>query len=53
MRMSALFKVKISDFSKFVVCPHGQGGKGLIQEGREGQFLRFFTDVFYGRPLTS
>jgi len=24
---------KTSDFSKFMVCPHGQGGRGLSQCG--------------------
>jgi len=26
MRTSALLVTKTSDFSKFLVCPHGQGG---------------------------
>jgi len=26
MRMSALFGAKTPGFSKFMVCPHGQGG---------------------------
>jgi len=36
---------KTSDFSKFIVCPHGQGGRGLSQcgnfvdNGRGGQFF--------------
>jgi len=28
MRTSALFFKKTPNFSKFIVCPHGQGGKG-------------------------
>jgi len=27
MRITALFGAKNSDFSKFMVCPHGQGVK--------------------------
>jgi len=41
LRTSALFGAKNSDFSKSMVCPHGQGGRGV-------NFSRFF---FYGRPL--
>jgi len=33
MRTSALFGAKISDFLKFVMCPHGQGERGLSQCG--------------------
>jgi len=44
MRMSALFGAKTSDFSKFLICPHGQG-KGV-------NFSRFCANVFYGRSLT-
>jgi len=33
MQTSALFSAKTSDFSKFMVCPHGQGGGGLSQCG--------------------
>jgi len=29
MRTSALFDAKTFDFSKFMVCPHGQGGRGV------------------------
>jgi len=47
MRTSAFFGTKTSDFSKFMVCPNGQGGKG----GGMISFLRFCVDVFYGRPL--
>jgi len=30
MRTSALFGKKISDYSKLVVCPHGQEGEGEL-----------------------
>jgi len=33
MRTSTLFGVKNSDFSKFMVCPHGQGERGSRQYG--------------------
>jgi len=33
MRTSELFLQKSSDFSKIMVCSHGQGGKGLKQCG--------------------
>jgi len=50
---------KTSDFSKFMVCPHGQGeGEGGLSQcvhfsDKEGgvNFSRFCADVFYGRPL--
>jgi len=44
MRTSVLFGEKTSDFSIFMVRPHGQGGRGV-------NFTRFCADVFYGRPL--
>jgi len=55
MRTSAFFGTKNSDFSKFMVYPHGQ--EGLIQCGhfaaRRGvNFSQFCADVFYERPLT-
>jgi len=28
---------KTSNFSKFMLCPHGQGGKGMSQCGQEGR----------------
>jgi len=40
-----------------MVCPHGQGGRGLSQcghfadKGGEVNFLRFCADVLYGRSL--
>jgi len=49
---------KTLDFSKFMVCPHGQGGRGVkpvrtfFGQGERGvNFSRFWKDVFYGRPL--
>jgi len=33
MLTSALSGAKTLDFSKFIVCPHGQGGEGLSQCG--------------------
>jgi len=50
------FWCKSSSFSKFMVCPHGQG-KGLIQcrhfadEGGLFFFFQFCADVFYGWSL--
>jgi len=49
------------DFSKFMVCPHGQGGgRGgwastdiLRTRRREGHFSRFCADVLYGWPLVT
>jgi len=35
MRTSALFGAKTFDFSKFMVCPHGQGGEGGRKRGVE------------------
>jgi len=41
-----------TDFSKFMVCPHGQGGRGLSQcghfagKGGEVNFSRFCADVY-------
>jgi len=46
---------KTSDFSKFMVCPCGQGGLsqcGHFADKRGVNFSRFCADVFYGRPLT-
>jgi len=55
MRMSALFGAKNSDFSKFMVCPHGQGGKGIEPvrtfsgqtEGEGGSIFRDFVQTFF------
>jgi len=48
---------KTPDFSKFMMCPHGQGGwvsaNILRTGGGEGQFSRVCTDVSYGRSLTA
>jgi len=52
------FMQKTWDISKFMVCPHGQEGKGVepvltfCGQGRGVNFFRFYADVFYGRPLT-
>jgi len=44
VRMSALFSAKkTSDFSKFMVCPNGQGGKGLNQCGQGARGGQFFA----------
>jgi len=46
---------KTSDFSKFMVCPHGQERRRgwTSADKRWGvNFSRFCADVFYGRPLT-
>jgi len=42
---------KTSDFSKFMVCPNGQGGLSQCGQGRIN-FSQFYADVLYGRPLT-
>jgi len=45
------------DFSKFMACPHGQGGlskKDIFRtRGKRINFSRFCADVLYGRPLRS
>jgi len=58
MRTSALLSAKSSDFLIFMMCPHGQGKKGLSQCGHladkgggEVNFSRYCADVFYGRLL--
>jgi len=45
MWTSAVFGVKMSDFSKIMVCPHGRGV--LSQCGQGGQFFA----ILCGRPL--
>jgi len=48
------FWYKPSNFSKFIVCPHGKevmGFEPMQTRGKRGQFLRYCADVFYGRPL--
>jgi len=52
MRTSALFGAKTPDFSKFMMCPHGQGERGLepvrkFSDKGRGQFFK----IFCGRPL--
>jgi len=54
---SAFWLHKSSDFSKFMVCPHGQGGREVEpmrtfcgQRGRGIIFSRFCADIFYGGP---
>jgi len=50
---------KTTIFSKFMVCPHGQGGREVepvrifFGQGGRVYFLQFCADVFYGRPLTA
>jgi len=55
MRSSALFGAKILDISKFVVCPHGQGGRttaGIFRTRKEGvNISKFCADDCYGRSL--
>jgi len=52
--MSALFGAKTLDFSKFMVCPHGQRGlsqyRHLADKGVN--FSQFCADVLYERPLS-
>jgi len=53
MWTSALFGAKNSDFSKFMVCPHGQGGLSQCgrfadKGGRESNFRDFLRTAFYG-----
>jgi len=40
-----------SDLSKAMVCPHGQGGRGVREGGEETIFLKFHADIFYRRLL--
>jgi len=44
---------KTSDFSKFMVCPYGQGGRGSASADKRERvkFSRFCADFLYGRPL--
>jgi len=57
MWTSALFGTKTPDFSKFMVCPHGQEREGwsnadiLRTRGKGINFSQFCTNVFYRRPL--
>jgi len=44
MWMSAIFEAKTSDFLKFLLCPHGQRGRGLRQCGH-------FLDKGEGRSI--
>jgi len=50
MWTSALFGPKTSNFSKFMVCPHGQGGGGWasadIFRTTGVNFSRFCADIF-------
>jgi len=45
---------KTSDFSKFMMCPHGQGERGVKPErtlcGQGGEAVNFFA-LLCGRPL--
>jgi len=48
------FAQKNPDISKFMVCPHGQGGRGLSQGGRSifQDFMRmFFMDVSFSKRV--
>jgi len=54
MWTSAIFGAKTPDFSKFMVCPHEQGGEGGLSQcghftdkGRGGQFFA----ILWTRPL--
>jgi len=56
MRTFALFGAKTSDFSKILVCLHGQGGRGLSQCGQGGGreesiFHNFVRTSFMDGPL--
>jgi len=44
---TALFGVKNSVFSKFMVCPHGQEGSSRCGQERRGQFFA----ILCGSPL--
>jgi len=47
------FDAKNFEFSKFMVCSHGQRGFERVRTffGQGFNFSRFSADVFYGRPL--
>jgi len=55
-RTSALFGAKTSDFSKFMMCPHGQGGEGFepmrtfFGEGGGSIFRDFVRTSFMDSP---
>jgi len=57
MWTSELFGAKILEFSKFMVCPHGQvGGVEPVwiffgQRGEEVNFSRFFAASFMENPI--
>jgi len=48
MRTSALFCAK--NLSKFMVCPHEQGGKRVVEPIQRGEGGQFFS-ILCGRPL--
>jgi len=56
MRTSVVFGAKNSDFSKYMVCLHGQEGgevepvRTFYGQGGGVNFSRFCADVYYGRP---
>jgi len=56
MRTSVHFGAKNSDFLKFMVYPHGQGGLSqyghFTDKGERVNFPRISADVLYGGPLT-
>jgi len=51
------FGRKTSNFSKFMMCPHGQrelSHCGHFSDNGGGvHFSRFYADAFYGRPITN
>jgi len=50
--MSTLFGAKKTlDFSKFMVCPHGQEGRGLRQCEQGGQFFSILCGRFFWTGL--
>jgi len=54
-RRPHFFVQKTREFSKFMVCPHGQGWLsqcGHFSDKGGVNFSRFCADVFYGRPLS-
>jgi len=60
MRTSEIFIAKILSLKILrklccVHCPYGQGvvaARTFCRQQEGGQFLRFYLDVFHGRPLT-
>jgi len=47
MRTSALLVLKTTDFSKFLVCLHGQGALSQCGQKAEGSIFRDFMRMYF------